>query len=124
MGRAFGYARVPAAEAERETLDGQERALHERAASDGLDLVKIFREEDEVSTGQVGAALAEAIAALAPGTTFMIPCLDVLSEDLLRQELLLRDIRDRGAALLTCAEDEGEYLGDDAASLARDLILP
>jgi DNA invertase Pin-like site-specific DNA recombinase len=121
-GLGLGYARVMTEGGQ--SLDDQERVIRERAETAGLRLERIYQEVEPIEEREIGPALREALAALEPGATLIIAGMASLSNDLLTQELVLRDIRERGAAVVSCRQDEEEYLADDAASLARDLELP
>ena len=52
----------------------------------------------------------------------VVPRLDRLARDLLIQEVLLRDVRKRGADLVSCSPSESEYLRDDPEDPTRKLI--
>src|SRR3954452_18740250 len=67
-------------------------------------------------------ALAELLAQLQPGDVVLVARLDRLARDLLTQEFLLRDIRRRGADLMSCATSEGDFLQDDPHDPTRKLV--
>jgi DNA invertase Pin-like site-specific DNA recombinase len=48
--------------------------------------------------------------------------LDRLARDLLTQEFLLREIRQRGADLVSCSDTEADYLQDDPHDPTRKLV--
>ena len=118
MRSAIGYVRLSGGPESVALLDDQERAIRERARMSGLELGRVFADKGE---RVAGPQLREAISILEPGTTLLIPSIQTLSDDLLAQELALRDIRQRGALVISCQEEDAQYLDDDAASLARGL---
>ena len=120
----FAYARVST---DKQAEDGFGLAAQEKAVR------SYFRErrarpprffEDRGISGAVEdrPALSELLAALATGDVVVVARLDRLARDLLTQEFLLRDIRQRGADLVSCSSAEAEYLKDDPNDPTRKLI--
>src|SRR5437667_198677 len=122
MGRAVGYVRETG---EGESLRAeQEEAIHALAESQGLDLIRVSSDDATADPIAQRPGLAEALDSLEPGMTLLIYDLESMATDLLAQELYLRDVRNKGASVVTCSPDDAEYLGDDAQSLASGLDLP
>ena len=67
-------------------------------------------------------ALTELLDALRLGDVVVVARLDRLARDLLTQEFLLRDIKQRGADLVSCSAAEADYLQDDPHDPTRKLI--
>ena len=63
--------------------------------------------------------LSRIIKQMSAGMVLIVPSISALAEDVLAQELRLRDIRAAGGGILSASLDEREYLRDDAASLAK-----
>lgn len=107
--------------------DGLGLALQERAIRAYLDEHRAsagrFYEDRGISgTVEDRPALRELFAVLGPGDLVIVARLDRLARDLLAQEVLLRDIRQRGADLVSCSAAEAEYLQDDPHDPSRTLI--
>lgn len=116
------------------------RVSTERQAEHGLGLaqqeqaIRAFLRQKRAKPGQLfedrgvsGAVedrpgLAELLASLTPGDVVVVARLDRLARDLLTQEFLLRDIRRRGADLISCSTAETDYLQDDPHDPTRKLI--
>ena len=118
---AIGYVRVSTngqadgfgPELQREAIEGSGR-------QDGISAWY----SDEGVSGKLmdRPGLGDALAALEAGDVLVVAKLDRLARDLITQEMLLREIRSRGAELVSCAEGEQAYLADDAADPSRRLI--
>jgi site-specific DNA recombinase len=67
-------------------------------------------------------ALSELLQALCPNDVVVVARLDRLARDLLTQEVLLRDIRQRGGDVMSCSAAESDYLQDDPFDPTRRLI--
>src|SRR3954454_15755438 len=116
------------------------RVSTDRQADDGLGLAQqeksirgLLREkharptrsyEDRGVSGTVEdrPGLAALLAELRPGDVVVVARLDRLARDLLTQEFLLRDIRQRGGDLVSCSETEADYLRDDPHDPTRKLV--
>src|SRR4051812_45093125 len=116
------------------------RVSTDRQADDGLGLAQqeksirgLLREkharptrsyEDRGVSGTVEdrPGLAALLADLRPADVVVVARLDRLARDLLTQEFLLRDIRQRGADLVSCSPAETDYLRDDPHDPTRKLI--
>ena len=66
--------------------------------------------------------LSELLQTLGSGDLVVVARLDRLARDLLTQEVLLRDIRQRGADVVSCSPAESDYLRDDPHDPTRKLI--
>jgi DNA invertase Pin-like site-specific DNA recombinase len=109
--RAFGYLRVSG----RGQIDGdgfprQLEAVKAYAASHGIRLVKIFREEGISGTHELAdrPALVEMLEALAADGVklVLIEKLDRIARDLLVQETIIGDLRKRGFELVSVMEPD------------------
>jgi len=122
--RAIGYARVSTErQAERGLgLDVQETAIRATATERGCKLARIVRDEGVSGAVEDRPGLAELLEALSPGDAVIVARLDRLARDLLTQEFLLRDIRRRGADVISCSAAESDYLSDDPQDPTRKLI--
>jgi DNA invertase Pin-like site-specific DNA recombinase len=116
------------------------RVSTDRQAEEGLGLVAqdkairaLLRErrvkpsrfyEDRGVSGAVEdrPALSDLLQAVGPGDVVVVARLDRLARDLLTQEVLLRDIRQRGADVVSCSSAESDYLRDDPHDPTRKLI--
>lgn len=92
--------------------------LHERRAR----AARIFEDRGVSGAVEDRPALAELLDELRPGDVVVVARLDRLARDLLTQEFLLRDIRQRGADLASCSAAETQYLNDDPHDPTRKLI--
>lgn len=121
---AVGYVRVST---ERQAEEGlglaiQERAIRHLARTAGLKLQEIVRDEGVNGTLEERPGLASLLDSLRPGMVVVVARLDRLARDLLTQEFLLRDMRQRGADLVSCSQAEADYLRDDPDDPTRKLI--
>ena len=104
------------------SLDAQEAAVREHAKANGLNLVRIVRGESSSEAVKDRPDLGELLDTLQPGTVLVVPRLDALARDLPTQEVLLRDIRERGAEVASCSRAEADSLADDPNDPTRKLI--
>jgi DNA invertase Pin-like site-specific DNA recombinase len=84
--------------------------------------MEVFRDIGVSGTLLQRPGLAEVLGILEKGDVLVVPRLDRLARDLITQELLLREIRNRGAKLLSCAEGEQAYLEDAPDDPSRKMI--
>ena len=121
---AIGYARVSTErQAERGLgLDVQETAIRATARERGYKLARIVRDEGVSGAVEDRPGLGELLEALSAGDVVIVARLDRLARDLLTQEFLLRDIRRRGADVISCSAAESDYLSDDPQDPTRKLI--
>jgi DNA invertase Pin-like site-specific DNA recombinase len=121
---ALGYSRVSTnGQAEDGFgLDIQQATIQGWADTHGATLLEVYRDEGVSGTLQERPALGAALQALAAGDVLVVPRLDRLARDLITQELLLREIRGRGAELVSCAEGEQAYLADTPDDPSRKMI--
>jgi site-specific DNA recombinase len=84
--------------------------------------VRFFEDRGVSGAVEDRPGLAELLAELRPGDVVVVARLDRLARDLLTQEFLLRDIRQRGADLISCSTAEADYLQEDPHDPTRKLI--
>lgn len=116
--RAIGYIRVSTLEQVKEGygLEAQEQAIREYCDRQGLELIRIFR--DEGTSGASGEAvrpgLASILAALEDGEAeaLVVKSLDRLARDLLLQETIIARLAKRGVS--TVSVNGGDHSEDDA----------
>src|SRR3954453_1999502 len=84
--------------------------------------VRFFEDRGVSGAVEDRPGLAELLAELRPGDVVVVARLDRLARDLLTQEFLLRDIRRRGADVISCSDAEADYLRDDPDDPTRKLI--
>lgn len=119
---AVGYIRVSTAtQADGFGPEIQEHAIREWFG-DRHRGFKLFRDEGVSGKLLERPGLAEAIGALGKDDVLVVARLDRLARDLITQELLLREIRGRGARLISCAPGEQAWLTDDPDDPSRKLI--
>ena len=104
-------------------LAQQEKSIRAFLRQQGVRKVVPFFEDRGVSGAvEDRPGLAELLAELHPGDVVVVARLDRLARDLLTQEFLLRDIRQRGADLVSCSDTETDYLQDDPQDPTRKLV--
>jgi DNA invertase Pin-like site-specific DNA recombinase len=95
-----------------------ETALRATARDAGLDIDAIVWDHAHSDSLAERPNLSRLLAGIDPGTTLIVPSITTLADDVLAQELRLRDLRAAGARIISCAPWENDYLNDDATSLA------
>jgi len=122
-GVAIGYVRVSTnGQAEGLGPELQAEAIAEWARAHIYHLAEVWRDEGVSGTLLDRPGLTEALGALGERDVLVVARLDRLARDLITQELLLRQIRKRGAELVSCADGEQAYLADDPNDPSRRLI--
>jgi len=111
MTTAFGYLRVSGrGQLEGDGFPRQLEAIQQYAAANGIELVKVFREEGVSGTKDLEnrPALRDLMIALTDGDTtlVLVEKLDRLARDLMVQETILGDLRKRGLELVSVAEPD------------------
>jgi DNA invertase Pin-like site-specific DNA recombinase len=124
---AVGYVRVSTDEqAEHGTgLDIQRDAITALAAELGAELTEIYADEGISGKDDLDSriGLADALAALAPGTLLLVYKLDRLARDLIVQEQMLAEAWRAGANVVPCSQAERIYCQpDDPNDPSRTLI--
>lgn len=120
---AFGYVRVSTVgQGDGYGPEIQRRAIEAWAQEHGAELLELFTDIGISGAVLERPGLDRALRALRAGETLVVYRLDRLARDLVTQELLLREIRRRGAELASCSEAERAYLSDDPTDPARKLI--
>jgi DNA invertase Pin-like site-specific DNA recombinase len=122
--KAIGYVRVSTERQAEEGLglEAQTRAVQAWAKGHDVRLLRVVRDEGVSGALETRPGLGELLEALAAGMLVVVPRLDRLARDQLTQELLLRDIRQRGADVVSCSAAEADYLRDDPDDPTRKLI--
>lgn len=94
-----------------------ETALRATAREAGLDIEAIAWDHARSDSLAERPHLSRLLASIDPGTTLIVPSITSLADDVLAQELRLRDLRAAGARIISCTPWENDYLNDDATSL-------
>lgn len=109
--KAFAYLRVSGkGQVDGDGFDRQELACEEYAATNGIEIAEIFKEEGVSGTKELDdrPALSELFAALEENgiKTVIVEKLDRLARDLMVQETIIADIRKSGYTLLSTCEPD------------------
>jgi DNA invertase Pin-like site-specific DNA recombinase len=102
--------------------DLQEQSIRAWAQSHSLRVEHVYFDEGVSGALEDRPALAEAMREMKAGDVLVVARLDRLARDLITQELLLRDIRRRGADVVSCAEGEQTFLAEDPNDPSRKLV--
>jgi DNA invertase Pin-like site-specific DNA recombinase len=105
--KAFAYLRVSGQD--QVSGDGFARqliAIEQFAASQGLQLAKVYREEGVTGTAESRPTLAELMEDASPGDTVIVEKLDRLARDLLVQEAIFSKLMQAGIRLLSATEPD------------------
>ncbi len=103
-------------------LAQQEKSIRAFLRNQRVRPVRFFADRGVSGAVEDRPGLAELLAELHPGDVVVVARLDRLARDLLTQGFLLRDIRQRGADLISCSPAESDYLADDPHDPTRKLI--
>jgi DNA invertase Pin-like site-specific DNA recombinase len=103
-------------------LAQQEKSIRAYLTQRRVRSVRFFEDRGVSGAVEDRPGLAELLAELHPGDVVVVARLDRLARDLLTQEFLLRDIRRRGADVISCSETEADYLQDDPHDPTRKLV--
>jgi DNA invertase Pin-like site-specific DNA recombinase len=103
-------------------LAQQEKSIRAYLRHHRVRQVRFFEDRGVSGAVEDRPRLAELLAELRPADVVVVARLDRLARDLLTQEFLLRDIRRRGADLISCSVAEADYLRDDPHDPTRKLI--
>ncbi len=123
MSTAIGYVRVSTVgQGDGHGPEIQRAAIEAWARERGVELLEVLTDVGISGAVLERPGLDRALRALRPGETLVVYRLDRLARDLVTQELLLRELRRRGAEVASCSEAEQAYLSDDPADPARKLI--
>lgn len=99
--------------------EDSETAIRATASEAGVEVMAILWDEARSDSLEDRPNLSRIIKQMSADTVLIVPSISALAEDVLAQELRLRDIRAAGGRILSASLDEREYLSDDAASLAK-----
>jgi resolvase-like protein len=99
--------------------EDSETAIRATASEAGVEVMAILWDEARSDSLEDRPNLSRIIKQMSAGMVLIVPSISALAEDVLAQELRLRDIRAAGGRILSASLDEREYLSDDAASLAK-----
>jgi DNA invertase Pin-like site-specific DNA recombinase len=103
-------------------LAQQEQSIRAFLRQQGVRQFRFFEDRGVPGAVEDRPGLAELLAELRPGDVVVVARLDRLARDLLTQEFLLREIRQRGADLVSCSDTEADYLQDDPHDPTRKLV--
>lgn len=120
---AIGYIRVSTnGQADGFGPDIQRAAIVEWCGTHDITSASVY--SDEGVSGKIleRPGLGGALQQLGEGDVLIVARLDRLARDLVTQELLLADIRRRGADLVSCADGEQTYLADTPDDPSRKMI--
>lgn len=120
----YTYARVSTDQQADEGLglEIQEQSLRAYAKKLHRKITRLFVDRGVSGQVQDRPALGELLEVIEEGDLIVVARLDRLARDLLTQELLLKDIRARGADIASCSLAESDYLQDDPQDPTRKLI--
>jgi hypothetical protein len=96
-----------------------ETTIRAAARVAGLEVMAIFWDEARSDSLEDRPNLSRIMRQMSADTVLIVPSISALAEDVLAQELRLRDIRATGGRILSASLEEREYVSDDAASLAK-----
>ena len=117
MPTVLGYANL--VDAETVSRKDYETSIRATASEAGLEVTAISWDEARSDSLEDRPSLSRIIKQMSAETVLIVPSIGALAEDVLIQELRLRDIRAAGGGILSASLEERDYLNDDAASLAR-----
>lgn len=125
--KAFSYLRVSGkGQVEGDGLTRQEAAISEYARSNGIEIVRVFREEGVSGTLVDRPVLAEMLMALdgsdSGATTILIEKMDRLARDLMVQEAIISDLQSRGFNLISVHEGSNLLSDDPTRKLVRQVL--
>jgi DNA invertase Pin-like site-specific DNA recombinase len=103
-------------------LAQQEKSIRAFLKQKHVRQVRFFEDRGVSGAVEDRPGLAQLLDELRPGDVVVVARLDRLARDLLTQEFLLRDIRQRGADLVSCSTAEADYLQDDPHDPTRKLV--
>jgi DNA invertase Pin-like site-specific DNA recombinase len=103
-------------------LASQEKAIRALLRQRRVTPSRFFEDHGVSGAVEDRPALSELLQSLGPGDVVVVARLDRLARDLLTQEVLLRDVRQHGADVVSCSNAENDYLKDDPQDPTRKLI--
>ena len=125
--RAYGYLRVSGkGQVKGDGFVRQEKAIRDYAAANGIELIKIFREEGVSGTLRDRPTLAEVLLNLEENgkgvNTILIEKVDRLARDLMIQESIINDLQKKGFDLISTHEGADLLSGDPTRKLVRQIM--
>jgi DNA invertase Pin-like site-specific DNA recombinase len=126
MKKAYGYVRVSGkAQVDGDGFERQEIALKRYAATQGIKVVEVFREKAVTGKSEWAdrAAWVEMLGRMVSDgvKTIIIERLDRLARDLMVQEHILVDLRERGITLISAYEPD-LCIDDPTRKLLRQIM--
>jgi len=127
MVKAFGYIRVSG----KGQIDGdgfprQEKAIRDYAKANGIEIVKIFREEGVSGTLQDRPALVDMVIELEENghgvKTVLVEKMNRLARDLMIQENIIHDLQQKGFNLISAVEGDDLLSNDPTMVLIRQVL--
>lgn len=127
MTKAYGYLRVSGpGQIDKDGLIRQAEALKQYAKTNGMELVKVFREEGVSGTLEERPELARLLVDLEQNghdiKTVLVEKLDRLARDLMVQEAIVRDFQKQGYELVSALEGPNLCDDDPTRKLIRQLF--
>ena len=127
MSKCYGYVRVSGqGQVEGDGLIRQEKVIKDYCKQNNLNLVKIYRDEGISGTIENRPALAEMLFSLEKNgfdiKTIVIERLDRLARDLLVQETIINDIKNKGFDLISSCEGDDLASNDPTRKLIRQVM--
>ncbi len=122
--RVVGYVREAPDPREGEPAFAQGERIRRWASEGGHQLVAICMDARgaEVPARREGLRAVLGIVAEGAATAVVVPDLTALSPDKIVQEILLRDLRARGAAVVSTSDDDHAALDDPTSDRLRTLV--
>lgn len=125
--KAFGYIRVSGeGQIDGDGFTRQEKAIRDYAELNGIAIEKIFKEEGVSGTKESRRALAEMMVSLELNghgiKTVIIEKLDRLARDLMVQEGIIRDLKQKGFDLISAMEGPDLLSDDPSRKLVRQMF--
>ena len=127
MNHAFGYIRVSGkGQIKGDGFTRQEKSIHEYAQKHDIEIVKIYKERGVSGTLRNRPALAELIVDLEQNghgiTTVIVEKLDRIARDLMIQESIIADFREKDVGLISALEGADLLDNDPTRKLVRQVL--
>lgn len=127
MVKAFGYIRVSGkGQIKGDGLIRQEKAIRKYAESNGIEIVRIYKEKGVSGTLANRPVLAEMVVDLEQNghgiKIVVVEKLDRIARDLMVQETILQNMRESGADLISALEGADLLDNDPTRKLVRQIL--